>query len=257
MRNTLGRRGHVLQGGTVQGWAQVYIPLASTVVVAIATVVLVLLTGRYVRLTGRLAEESKRMRDPLVTVDFEIPDHRLRLVVANHGLTPARDVHVKLLKDTDWLTGRGAQEGLADARPIMTGVSFLAPGRKLKYEAGFPDWRNIPDGPIEVVMEVSYQSLSGESFSETIPYDFRQLHGILFESFKDSSAQVAEAIKRAEDSRRMDKPSRLMEMMARPATKHCIMCDEQILQNAKKCRHCGTMQVDAAQQAHPADEASE
>lgn len=221
---------------------QVYVPFFSTVVVAIATVVLVYLTGRYVRLTRRLVEESKRLRDPLVTIDFETPDHQLRLVVANHGLSPARNIRVKLIQETDWLMGRGDRKGLAHARPFITGVSFLSPGRKLKYGAGFPDWRNIPDGPIEVAVEISYESLTGERFMETIQYDLRQLHGVLFESFRDPNTQIAEAIKRAEESHRME--SRPL-WVTLPATKRCSICDEEIREGAKKCKHCGSIQSDS------------
>lgn len=80
-------------------WLSTYLPLASTFVVAAATVALAWLTSKYVRLTGKLVEETQRSREPSVTVDFEIPDHSLRLIIINHGMSPAKNIRISVLKD--------------------------------------------------------------------------------------------------------------------------------------------------------------
>jgi hypothetical protein len=219
------------------------LPLASTIVVTVATVVLAVLTRRYVMLTGRLVNESKRLRDPVVTVDFELPDHRLLTVVENHGLSPARNVRMEVLQDSDWVRGRGDECGIEDTQPVKAGVSYLTPGRKLKYEAGLPDWRHMPDGPIEVQFRVSYESMSGERFEESVHYDFRQMHNVLFASFRDPNDEVAKAVRDAESSRRShNQMGDMMRRLSTPATKKCEACAEPILVEATKCKHCGAKQ---------------
>ena len=145
-------------------WVTTYLPLASTLVVSIATVVLAWLTARYVRLTARIVEESHRSREPAVTVDFEMPDHSLRLVIENHGLSPAKNTQIEVLKDVGWLSMGKGQTGLVAAGPIREGVSYLTPGRKLKYYLGFPQWTDTPDDEMETSLLVTYEDDSGKHF---------------------------------------------------------------------------------------------
>jgi hypothetical protein len=221
----------------------VYVSLAGTIVVTVATVVLAGLTFRYVKLTGRLVEESQRLRDPVVTVDFELPDFIMLVVVENHGLSPARNIRLELSRDSDWLRGRGDATGLSEAQPFSSGVSYLTPGRKLKYEAGVPNWREMPDGPVEVAFRLTYESLSGERFQEDVRYDFRQMERVLFDSFRDPNEAVAKAIRDAESSRRSQgQMGRIMRSLTTAQSKRCEMCAETILGDAKKCKHCGAIQ---------------
>lgn len=218
-----------------------YVSVASTAVVAVATVLLAVFTWKYMRLTGSLVQESRRLRDPLVTVDFEMPDHSLNLAVENHGLSPARDVRIEVLQDSEWIRAGKDEVGLKGIEPVVKGVSYLTPGRKLKYRVGFLDWRNKPDHPT-VSLRVSYSSLDGEVFERVIDFDFEQLSGVLFDSFRDPIQTVAEAIRDVERNR--ESRGRLDEVFA-PATKPCRMCAETILADAKKCWHCSEMQAPA------------
>lgn len=176
-------------------WITTYIPLLTTLVVAGANVVLVLLTSRYVRLTGRIVEESQKSREPFVTVDFELPDHTLRLVVENHGLTSARNVRIEVLRDVDWLNAGKGRTGIIHCGPVNEGVSYLTPSRKLKYLLGFPKWKDTPDDAMEASMRITYQNDKGKDYENTVDFDFGQMRDVLFESFKDSNLAVADAIK--------------------------------------------------------------
>jgi hypothetical protein len=227
-------------------WLTLYLPLATTLVATGTTVVLAILTAKYVKLTGRLVEESKRSRDPLVTVDFEVSEYGLELVVENHGLTPARNVRIQIEQDSDWIRGDGDTRGLSGVQPIRHGISFLAPNRKLKYYAGQPDWHNVPEGPIPVKLSVSYEGPAGEKFHDKVEFNFQQLCEVLLSSFRDPSENVAKAIRDAERSRRSDQrlDASIRRVNARK-TKACEMCAEQILVEAKKCKHCGATQESA------------
>jgi hypothetical protein len=191
-------------------WVSLYLPLASTLIVAIATVVLVWLTSKYVCLTGRLVEESQRSREPSVTVDFELPDHTLQLVVANHGLSPAKDVRISVTKDVSWLHRGTEAIDLSKLGPIKNGISYLTPSRTLKYYVGSPRWKNTPDEQMEASLCVTYEDEKGKKYEHTIDFDFSQMRELLFESFKDSNIAVAEAIREAERDRRTHERTRQM-----------------------------------------------
>ena len=193
--------------------------------------------ARYVRLTARIVEESQRSREPAVTVDFEMPDHSLRLVIENHGLSPAKNTQIEVLKDVGWLSMGKGQTGLVAAGPIREGVSYLTPGRKLKYYLGFPQWTDTPDDEMETSLRVTYEDDSGKHFEHVVDFDFGQMRDVLFESYKDSNLAVAEAIREAERDRQSHESFQGVFNMMTPM-KACVACGEAIPAGAKKCSHC-------------------
>lgn len=224
-------------------WVTTYLPLFSTLVVAAATVVLACLTSHYVRLTARMVEEAQKSREPAVTLDFEIPDHSLRLVVENHGSSPARNVRIAVLKDVPWLQMRKDRQGLSQCSPVREGVSYLTPARKLKYYLGFPNWKDTPDEQMEATLRITYENEAGKSYEHTVTFDFGQMREVLVESFTDSNLAVAEAIRESERSRQSTERTRqLFSQFGRPKTKKCSMCAETIPEEAKKCSHCHELQ---------------
>jgi len=225
-------------------WVTTYLPLTSTIVVAAATVALVWLTSRYVRLTSHMVEEMQKSREPSVMLDFEIPNHSLRLVVENHGLSPAKNVRIAVLKDVQWIQLGKGQQGLADFGPIKEGVSYLTPSRKLKYYLGFPSWKDdTPDEQMEASFRITYENEAGKQYEHTVNFDFGQMRHVLFESFKDSNLAVAEAIRESERDRQSHERTRQMfSFYDRRKMKKCTMCAEMIPEEAKKCVHCQEMQ---------------
>ena len=227
----------------VSPYITTYLPLASTLVVAVATVVLVWLTSHYVRLTARMVEETQKSREPAVTIDFEIPDHSLRLVVENHGASPAKNIRVSVLKDVPWLQMGKDRQGLAQCAPVREGVSYLTPSRKLKYFLGYPNWGDKPDEQMEASLRITYENEAGKAYEHTVNFDFGQMREVLFESFKDSNLAVAEAIRETERNRQSHERTRQMfSHVGRPKLKKCAMCAEMIPEEAKKCSHCQELQ---------------
>lgn len=221
-------------------WISVYIPLTTTIIVAIATIVLVWLTSRYVRLTARLVEETKQSRAPAVHIDFEMPDRKLRLVVANYGQSSAKNIRINVLKDVLWLNKRKGTGGLVEIAPIKNGISHLTPTRKLKYYLGYPNWDGIKDEDMSVSMRVTYNDESGKHYEHVVDYDFDQMREVMFESFKDSNLAVAEAIRDAERDRQSDETTkRIFHSIGVEKKKKCPMCAEKIPEEARKCSHCG------------------
>lgn len=228
---------------TLSPWVTTYLPLTSTIVVAAATVALVWLTSRYVRLTGRMVEESQKSREPSVTVDFEIPDASLRLVVENRGLSAAKNVRIAVLKDVQWLRMGKGRKGLADCAPMKEGISYLTPSRKLKYYLGIPNWRDTSSDQMEASLRVTYENEAGRQYDHTVDFGFDQIREVLSESFKDSGLAVAEAIRESERDRQSRESIREMfSSFGAREMKKCPMCAEMIPKEAKKCAHCQEMQ---------------
>lgn len=227
----------------ISPWVTTYLPVTSTIVVALATVALVCLTFRYVRLTRRMVEESQKSRDPFVTADFEIPDRSLRLVVENHGLSPAKNVRIAVLKDVQWVRTAKGRQGLAECAAVKKGISYLTPSRRLKYYLGFPNWGNASDDQMETSLRVTYQSEAGREYHHLVDFDFRQMREVLYESFKDPNLAVAEAIRESERDRQFhEHVGELFGSLNARAMKKCRMCAEMIPEEAKKCAHCHEMQ---------------
>lgn len=210
--------------------------ILGTLVVAIATTVLAILTWRYVRLTAALVEENREAREPLVGIDFELPDRGLRMVVANYGQSPATNIRIRVLRDVDWAT-RGDGGGFANASPVADGISYLAPGRKLRYLLSYLPGEGTPAEGMVARFEVTYENSRGQIRTEEMDFDFSQMGNVLFESFRDPVQRVAEAI---DSAVRQQATNRQFERFAasRGATKPCPMCAEAIPEAAKKCAHC-------------------
>lgn len=223
-----------------------YVPLISTLVATGCTVVLAVLTWKYVKLTAKLVEESQQQREPLVTVDFETPDFaELNFVLENHGASPARNVQIEVLQDTEWIHTGKDDTGLGGIHPIVHGVSLMTPGRKLKYRCGTVNWQSLPKGSVPVILQLSYENLSGKDFDETIHFDLQQLCHVLFDSFRDPADNVARAIKDSESRRHSDERfGGTVQRLIAPQKKRCNMCCEEIIADARVCRFCGASQED-------------
>jgi hypothetical protein len=220
-------------------WVSIYIPLATTIIVAFATVVLVWLTSRYVRLTGHLVEETKLSRAPSVHIDFEMPNNQLRLVVANYGQSTAKNIKMTVLKDVAWLRTRKDASGLTGIAPIRNGISHLTPGRKLKYYLGYPNWNGIKDEDMAVSIRVVYDDEFSKHHEHIVDYDFDQMREVLFESFKDPGLAVAEAIRDVERDRQSNESTKQwFNAIGSRKKMKCPMCAELIPEEAKKCSHC-------------------
>lgn len=226
--------------------------VASTLIVAGATVVLVCLTGRYVRLTKAIVDDMKEAREPDVFVDFECPENMMRLVVGNAGQSAAKDVRFEVVSDVDCVDSLDgeANVGLAKLPVLQNGVSYLTPGRTLKFYAGVLRIDKEDSASETFRVKVCYKNDSGKRFDRDVVIDMNQYRNVLFESFRDSILTVAKAIEDAERRRSIrERHGSPMRMFQRK--KRCPMCAEQIEPSARKCPHCrewveGGSQPDAA-----------
>jgi hypothetical protein len=225
------------------------ISIISTAVVAFATVALALITNKYVRLTKVMVDEMKNAMEPNVHVDFELPEKTLRLVIGNSGQSSAKNVRFEVISDVDCIrtvvNQKNVLGGLANLPIFENGISYLSPGRRLKFRAGFlePKKETSLNKKIFRVL-VRYENDSGKLFERNIAIDMGQYKDVLFESFKDSNLTVAEAIKDVERSRQLRDPGRSI-FKAR-----CPTCGENVKLFAKKCPHCEEW-IEQKQESHP------
>lgn len=223
-------------------WLTTYVPAITTIVVAVATVVLVGLNYRYVRLTKQLVDESQKVREPAVMVDFEMPDRSLSLVVENRGLSPAQNVRIAILKDVQWLQIGKYAYGLVNCGPVKNGISYLSPSRKMKYYLGPPQWDGTADNQLEASLRITYENGRGKEYQQIVDFDFRQLREVLLEPFGDPNLAIAKAIEATERERRThERTQRIFNSISAGEKKKCPMCAEFIPQEAKKCSHCHEM----------------
>jgi hypothetical protein len=198
---------------------------------AIATAASAAFTAAYVALTRRMLGEMQRTRRPFVSIDFELPDSMLRLLITNLGQSAARNIKFSVIQDISWIGDGDGSKGLSKIAAIKNGVSNLSPGRSLKFYVG--PFHGIPkDKPTEVVLQVSFDDEAGTRHTDSHVFDLKQFADVLFESFQDPNQKVVRALENLQ-SRSLSSG-----LLARVTQKQCPSCAEYIPVAAKKCSHC-------------------
>jgi len=178
-----------------------YLPAANSLIVTFATVLLAWLTSKYVKLTKHMVDAMRESREPSVYVDFELPDHMLRLTVGNSGQSPAKNITFDVTSDLPWLEFFDNHKGISSIKAIHSGISYLAPGRVLKFDAGNFEPGSMTKENRVLNIDLCFENETGKQFKKEIVIDMVQYEDVLFESFKDSNIAIAEAIKDAERHR--------------------------------------------------------
>lgn len=213
------------------------VSLVSAIASAIATVILAGLTAWYVRLTHALVKEAESAKLPNVFVDLEFDSYQVKFVVGNTGVSPALNVHLDIDDSIPWRKIGEHPTGLSSLAIVKNGLKYLAPGRTLKFSAGFAD--NTPEfyaAGSEVSITLSYETEMGETITRFFTIELQSYSGVLFESFVDPERDVAAAIRDAESSRSTNESTN--SLMRRAFQKPCPICGELISPKAKKCPHC-------------------
>ena len=212
------------------------IQLGSTIVVAFATVFLVWLTSKYVRLTKSIVEEMKATRGPSVYVDIEAPGQMFNLTVGNSGQSPAVNICFDVEKDIKGFCYGKDEKGIASIPIINKGISYLPPGRILKWRAGLfrPSKDESQNNALQ--MKIVFEDEKGKIFKRSVSIDMSLYDAVLFESYRDPSKDVALAIEKVES--RIGSRSRTSGFIEMIGKKSCPMCGEKIQYEAKKCPFC-------------------
>jgi hypothetical protein len=168
-------------------------------------------------------------------VDIDFDEMMARLVVANRGPSAAHNVRIKVSDRNLVWNERSQDRKLVDLSPVKNGVSFLPPGRTLRYVLYALEIEktlaNEESGVIE--FDVTYQDDSGHSFHRQFSIDFGAFDGMTVEGGRWHTPHrvIADAIKHAAEH---VKPR---QFFAR-RTRACPVCFETIKAEARKCPHC-------------------
>lgn len=210
------------------------VTLLSTLVQAGTTVALAFFTYRYVRLTQALLEQSQTANYPAVSVDLDFTDSETMLVVRNLGKTAARNIRFKVDDRIPW---PHSGEGFASVKVIQTGISYLPPGRHLRYLLGHLPRDGafyLPGSGVTIALE--YQTEGGQPLSAQFEIDTSQYNAVWLSSFREPVDEISETLK--EISRRQDSKQMRKEFGADFMTRQCPSCMARISPRARKCRYC-------------------
>jgi hypothetical protein len=141
-------------------------------------------------------------------------------------------------RDVEWIRGwKGENTGIASLPIMRNGISYLAPGRSLKFSAGsfLPTRAEEIHGALE--MQVRYETESGKKVSRDVVIETNLYSAVRFDSYRDSGWQIAEELRSLQ--RRMDSDRALQRSPFRLVGKRvCPNCGEHIAKAAKKCHFC-------------------
>ncbi len=213
------------------------VTLIGSTATAVATVILAVLTGKYVKLTHALVEETQSAKFPNVFVDIEFDSYDVKFIVGNAGSSPALDVRFTVQDSVPWRQIENFPCGIASLSIVQHGISYLAPGRILKFLAGYVqhDIDFFASGnTIEVGLTFSTET--GKTVSRQFSIDLHSYSGVLYESFIAPEREVAIAIRDAESHRSSLNP--VKNIISSFSKKSCPSCGERIASSAKKCPKC-------------------
>lgn len=143
----------------------------------------------------------------------------------------------KVTDNVPWRKLSNFDSGFDSVSAIKTGITYLAPGRILKYNAGFVDQDPAffsENSSIEI--QLSYETESNVIVNRDFSIELRAYSGVLLESFIHPEREVAKAIRDAESHRSSRESSK--SMVSRMVKKNCPFCGEPISPKAIKCPHC-------------------
>ncbi len=174
--------------------AQTSVQLVSTLVVAVATAVLAYLTYRNVQLTNKMVTEMRAARAPYIFVELEIRKTGNVLAVGNSGQTAAVDIHFDVKQDASWVSLPNMKFYLNQTAPIEKGITYLPPGRTLRYLLGQLNVAGSQEGDA-IKLGVQYKDDAGELFRREIVIALATLEGLLYETYQKPESEIAEALK--------------------------------------------------------------
>lgn len=213
--------------------------LYTTLGAVAVNLLLTFLTAIYVFFTRQMAKQMRAARGPSVYIDLEFPDRRARVVIGNSGESPAFNVRFDIKEDVPWQEFGSESVALTSIEALRTGISFLPSKRVLKFMGDDIDWAqlNTTNGLVDV--KISYNDETDAELTRDYQINVAQYSKVLVESYRDSSADVAKAIREAEMSRSTAESMKGIsrQLFARPK-KTCPMCAESIPRAARKCPKC-------------------
>jgi hypothetical protein len=211
-----------------------------TVLITGATLLLVVYTGRYVKLTNKLAAEAEARSYPSVYVDVELEGNdEVLFLIGNAGPTPAHDIRLQVSDNVAW--DGLLEETLANMPVFQNGLSYLAPGRKIRYRVGLFDWEGVNEGRSLIRANVQYCTSVGRQLSSSFKIDLRLYEGSYAPLLQEPLERIAGSVQEIcylKDREHSAAEAKQIISQIGPPRVACRSCCEQISSTAKKCPHC-------------------
>jgi hypothetical protein len=150
----------------------------------------------------------------------------------NAGPTAARNICIKVRGDVPW---RGTDR-FSQLAVLQNGISYLAPGRTLRFWAGWVDWEKLKEGGGSIDLSLDFETESGKRLRREALFDLTHYIDVGPDSFQDPAAQIAEAIKSGIAS--LSRESKSASPIERLFKRGCPTCGSTISSSAKKCPYC-------------------
>lgn len=204
---------------------------------ATTTIALVILTAKYVKLTHALVEEAKVSKYPNIYVDLEFDEAEVKFIVGNSGGSAAMDIKINVTDSVPWRKVQQFQTGITSISAVENGISYLAPGRILKFQAGYVE--RCPEffakgSTIDIAL--TFKTETGKVLHRQYTIELHSYSNILLETFQNPEREVAKAIRDTESSRRTHES--ITNRKSGLFKKTCPSCGELVQRMAKKCFHC-------------------
>lgn len=170
-------------------------------VTAAATIALTLLTARYVRLTGSMLEEARTSRGPNLYVDLEVNyQDEVKLIVGNSGQSPAHRITFHVIDPLHWSQIQHCKAGFNSVDVVRDGVSYIAPGRALKYEVGILTREDVKADNSTVEFRINYIDHLQAPREITFNVNMLQYASVLYESFTGPESNIVRAIEKSQET---------------------------------------------------------
>lgn len=176
----------------------------SLIITTTTTVILAILTAKYVRLTNSMLEESKAARAATVYVDFEHYDYGLYLIVGNSGPNPAHNLKFSVKDPIKWVEDP-FDKGLKGLSLFSNGISYLAPGRTLKYRLGQINYDDKEHREYVAKINVEYFDHINRKNTANFVVDFMFYREVMYDSFNSPLKKISESIEKIELGQRIEK----------------------------------------------------
>lgn len=176
-------------------------------------------------------EHMRAARSASVVVDLQFTHLAVYLAVSNIGSSEATNIKLDIDDRIPW-----SRDGLLQLEVVKTGISYLPPGRTLKFWAGIPIWKELTPENAILKVKLAYTS-DGHVAERDFVIDFAQFKGSSAEP--DDTSRIVDAIREISRSNRMRSQ---VGRMFQPKMKACVECAESIKLAARRCRYCTSLQ---------------
>ncbi len=151
-----------------------------TGVAAIINAYAALQSQKFARKTVREMQEA---REPSVYLEIELPSQHSTIVVGNYGLSPALNVQFEVDDKAPWHPMLVAPKSLSQSDVVRNGISFLGPGRTLRYIGGNMDWQKLTAENAVIFITITFENEAKKKFTKRYELNMLFAKSLRFDTY--------------------------------------------------------------------------